>query len=56
MSILRKLLGFFLVLGLLGIANLAWGAGPFSYRLPRGPGLDPEAVTVVGQVDRKSVV
>ena len=50
MSILRKLLGFFLVLGLLGIANLAWGAGPFTYRLPRGGmTVDPEAVTVVGE-------
>lgn len=50
MSILRKLLGFFLVLGLLGSGNLAWGAGPFSYRLPRGAAaVDPEAVTVVGQ-------
>ncbi len=49
MSILRKLLGFFLVLGLLGSGNLAWGAGPFSYRLPQGAGVDPQAVTVVGQ-------
>ena len=32
-----------------GIGNLAWGAGPFSYRLPQGAGVDPEAVTVVGQ-------
>ncbi|MGA7562487.1 MAG: L,D-transpeptidase family protein [Desulfobaccales bacterium] len=50
MSRLRKLLGFFLVFGLLGITNLAWGAGPFNYRLPRGGmTVDPEAVTVVGQ-------
>jgi L,D-transpeptidase ErfK/SrfK len=27
---------------------VAWGAGPFPYRLPRGSGLDPEAVTVLG--------
>ena len=56
MSILRKLLGFFLALGLLGSGNLAWGAGPFSYRLPQGAGVDPEAVTVVGQPQTHHIV
>ncbi len=47
MSILRKFLGFFLLLSFL--PGFAWGAGPFTYRLSQGPGVDPEAVTVVGQ-------
>lgn len=48
MSILRKFLGFFLILSLM--PSFAWGAGPFAYRLPQGPeAVDPEAVTVVGQ-------
>ena len=51
-----KILGFFLSawLGLGGGA--AWAAGPFRYQLPRGPGGDPEAVTVVGEVQQHHIV
>ena len=45
--IARILVTFFLVLALGGSA--AWGAGPFLYRLPQGPGVDLKAVTVVRQ-------
>jgi L,D-transpeptidase ErfK/SrfK len=37
-------------------ANLAWGAGPFTYRLPQGSGFDPSAVTVVGQPQTHHIV
>jgi L,D-transpeptidase ErfK/SrfK len=49
MSILLRILGLFLLSGVLGLNSSAWGAGPFTYRSPQGPGVDPEAVTVVGQ-------
>lgn len=55
MSILLRILGFLLLSGLLH-AGTAWGAGPFTYRLPHGPGLDPEAVTVVGQPQTHHIV
>jgi hypothetical protein len=48
MSILMRYLGIFLLMGLLS-NTAAWGAGPFTYHLPRGAGLDLEAVTVVGE-------
>mgnify|MGYP001070820321 CR=1 FL=1 len=43
-----------LIIGLLGFGlTPAWGAGPFAYRLPAGgTGIDPEAVTVVGEFQR----
>ena len=34
----------------------AWGAGPFTYRYPQGPGLDPNAITVVGQPQTHHIV
>jgi len=49
MSILLRILGLFLLSGVLGLNSSAWGAGPFNYRFPQGPGVDPAAVTVVGQ-------
>lgn len=49
MSILLRILRYFLASLLLTVSATAWGAGPFTYRLPQGPGVDPEAVTVVGQ-------
>jgi len=55
MSILLRILGYFLLGWLLSGAS-AWGAGPFFYRLPQGPGVDPEAVTVVGQPQTHHIV
>jgi L,D-transpeptidase ErfK/SrfK len=49
MSILPKAAGIFLLIWLWGAVGLTWGAGPFYYRLPQGPGVDPDAVTVVGE-------
>jgi len=49
MSIRRLLLGFLAALSLVALAGNAWGAGPFPYRLPRGAGVDPEAITVLGE-------
>ena len=40
---------------ILGI-NPAWGAGPFTYRFPQVPGVDPDAVTVVGQPQTHHIV
>ena len=34
----------------------AWAAGPFNYRLPQGPGVDPAAVTVVGEPQTHHIV
>ncbi|MFA5110297.1 MAG: L,D-transpeptidase family protein [Desulfobaccales bacterium] len=46
-----------LLLGWLLITpNSAGAAGPFTYRLPQGPGLDPAAVTVVGQPQTHHIV
>jgi L,D-transpeptidase ErfK/SrfK len=56
MSILPRILGIFLAGTLLAAPAPAWGAGPFPYRLPRGGGLDPEAVTVVGQPTNHHIV
>jgi L,D-transpeptidase ErfK/SrfK len=44
------------VLGLLVACAPAFAAGPFAYRLPRGPGVDRDAVTVVGQFTKHHVV
>lgn len=49
MSRLLRILGYVLLSWHLMAAATAWGAGPFTYRWPRGAGVDPEAVTVVGQ-------
>jgi L,D-transpeptidase ErfK/SrfK len=55
MSILLRLLGIFLLMGCLSSTS-AWAAGPFTYRLPQGPGVDPAAVTVVGQPQTHHIV
>ncbi len=49
MSILPKVAGVFLLIWLWGAVGPTLGAGPFRYQLPQGPGVDPEAVTVVGE-------
>jgi L,D-transpeptidase ErfK/SrfK len=59
MSIVLKMLGFFLLAGLLGGmggVGQSLAAGPFSYRLPRGEGVDPNAVTVVGENQTHHIV
>jgi len=56
---MAKIQRFFLftLLGLLLIAaNPAGAAGPFTYRFPQGPGVDPQAVTVVGQPQTHHIV
>jgi len=50
----RMLLALFV--GLIAWSSPGLGAGPFPYRLPRGPGIDPEAVTVVGQPTTHHIV
>jgi L,D-transpeptidase ErfK/SrfK len=46
-----------LLLGWLAIPGAAaWSAGPFTYRYPQGPGVDPQAVTVVGQPQTHHIV
>jgi len=49
MPILPKVAGVFLLIWLWGAVGPTWGAGPFRYQLPQGPGVDPDAVTVVGE-------
>ncbi len=49
MSIAWKILTFLLVPGLFLQIGPAHPAGPFHYRFPQGPGVDPQAVTVVGE-------
>jgi L,D-transpeptidase ErfK/SrfK len=49
MALFLKFFAFFLVAWLGLIGTPAWGAGPFTYRFPQGPGVDPNAITVVGQ-------
>src|SRR4030042_3714200 len=49
MSILPKVVGVFLLIWLWGAGGPTWGAGACRYQLPQGPGVDPEAVTVVGE-------
>lgn len=55
MSILRKLLGF-CCLGIFLSQAAAFAAGPFTYRLPQGSGVDPNAVTVVGEFQTHHIV
>jgi L,D-transpeptidase ErfK/SrfK len=50
----RILVIFLLVSGAAG--SVAFGAGPFHYRLPQGSGIDPHAVTVVGQSQSHHIV
>jgi L,D-transpeptidase ErfK/SrfK len=56
MSRLLRILGYVLLSWHLMAAATAWGAGPFTYRLPRSAGVDPEAVTVVGRPQTHQVV
>ncbi len=56
MSILLRILAFGLFACLFLPPLPAAGAGPFYYRLPRGPGVDPEAVTVVGEFQTHHLV
>jgi L,D-transpeptidase ErfK/SrfK len=50
-----RVLGIFLLMGWLS-SSAAWAAGPFTYRLPQGSRVDPEAVTVVGQPQTHHIV
>lgn len=52
--IARILATFFL--GLLWGMGAVWAAGPFPYRLPQGPGVDANAVTVVGKPQTHHIV
>jgi L,D-transpeptidase ErfK/SrfK len=54
MSIVLRILGYFLVGWF--CCGPAWGAGPFTYRLPQGSGVDPQAVTVVGEPQTHHIV
>jgi L,D-transpeptidase ErfK/SrfK len=56
MSILLRIPALFLLCWLLIFCSSAWGAGPFPYRLPQGSGVDPEAVTVVGEPTTHHIV
>ncbi|MBM4285470.1 MAG: L,D-transpeptidase [Deltaproteobacteria bacterium] len=44
------------ILGVLLIAARVFAAGPFPYRLPQSAGVDPQAVTVVGQPQKHHIV
>jgi len=52
----RIIWGFLPMLGWLLPAASALAAGPFYYRLPSGPGVDPRAVTVVGEFQTHHLV
>jgi L,D-transpeptidase ErfK/SrfK len=55
MAIMARILVFFFFI--LSVAPSAvFAAGPFYYRLPKGPGVDPNAVTVVGQPQSHHIV
>jgi L,D-transpeptidase ErfK/SrfK len=56
MSVIRKCLAFFLLGWLAMAGSPAGAAGPFTYRYPQGPGVDPAAVTVVGQPQTHHIV
>jgi L,D-transpeptidase ErfK/SrfK len=56
MSIPLKILGIFLAALLWIGVGAAGAAGPFRYQLPRGAGMDPEAVTVVGEPQQHHIV
>jgi L,D-transpeptidase ErfK/SrfK len=49
MSILLRILACLIIAAWLLPSAPALGAGPFYYRLPQAQGIDPEAVTVVGE-------
>jgi len=51
-----RILACFLLEWLSLAGNPAWSAGPFTYRYPQGPGVDPAAVTVVGQPQTHHIV
>ncbi len=52
----RRILGLFLSAWLGMGVSAAWAAGPFHYQLPRGSGVDLEAVTVLGQPQTHHIV
>ncbi len=56
MAMIRKFIAFSLVGWLVLAASPAGAAGPFTYRYPQGPGVDPAAVTVVGQPQTHHIV
>jgi L,D-transpeptidase ErfK/SrfK len=56
MSILLRFLAGILVGWLCLAGHPAWGAGPFTFRFPQGAGVDPNAVTVVGQPQTHHIV
>jgi L,D-transpeptidase ErfK/SrfK len=56
MSMIWRFLAIFLLGWLVMAGNPAGAAGPFTYRLPQGPGGDPAAVTVVGQPQTHHIV
>jgi L,D-transpeptidase ErfK/SrfK len=56
MSMIWRVLAFFLLGWLVIPGNPAWAAGPFTYRMPQGAGVDPAAVTVVGQPQSHHIV
>ena len=56
MSVIWRFLAIFLLGWLVLAGNPAGAAGPFTYRYPQGPGVDPSAVTVVGQPQTHHIV
>lgn len=52
---MARTLVLFLVVSM-AAGSVGWGAGPFHYRLPQGSGVDPNAVTVVGQPQSHHIV
>ncbi|MGB8991794.1 MAG: L,D-transpeptidase family protein [Desulfobaccales bacterium] len=56
MAKLWRFLALFLLGWLVIAVNPAGAAGPFTYRFPQGPGVDPAAVTVVGQPQTHHIV
>ena len=56
MSILSRILICLLIISALSAPSPAWSAGPFKYRLPQGSGVDPQAVTVLGEPQKHHIV
>ncbi len=56
MSRWRVILGFLAAVSLLIWCGRALAAGPFPYRLPQGAGVDPQAVTVLGEAKTHHLV
>jgi L,D-transpeptidase ErfK/SrfK len=56
MSRFLRILGYLLLVWLWTGGAAAWSAGPFLYRLPQGPGVDLQAVTVVGEPQTHQLV